>query len=332
MIKRYIAIYDFETLCDLIVQIIDDNSFSLNLKEGEIEFSFKYYISKGNRSTLEMELMLKPKEMDRNKSIEKLYELEELIHHVSNDHLSLIETKFRDLKIHLEKELKTDFMIQIDLLREDNNRFKFNLEKFNNKITNTNEQNSIINNKLKEEMVDFVKEENSGIKLILEEINKKINNTNEQIDMINNRLKNETPKVNEDFKREKNVEFLNLDLLHFNLSNSNRTIVKTDSYTCRGFMLNENIPQKGVYSFKFKIQYTDAKYIHVGIGLVTEDGSKGYYKKNCYMFDLNSPCLFNKGSRIELNSSFNPNIENGDIISVIVDMGSNECLYLIMEI
>jgi hypothetical protein len=272
---------DFETICEVIEEIIEANSFSLNMKESVL-FSFKYIILMRKGKILEMELTLKRKEIDREKSIEKLYEMVEKINHASDAHLSIIETKFIDFKTHFEKELRRELMNEIDLVKEENNRIKLNLE----------------------------------------ELNRKINNTYEQIDIIHNKLQEDTTNVAVNVVKMKPVEFLKIDLSHFRFNY--KTIEKTGSDCWKGIMLNENIPSKGIYSFKFKIDQTKNKNIMVGISLNTEDGRGGYFKKNSYLFYLGGPSFYHKGSIINLNSSYNPNIKNGDIISLIVKMEYNE--------
>jgi hypothetical protein len=369
--------FDIKTLIASVKEIIENNSFTIVIKDDIMYFSFVYTFFRiaGSENKLDYSILLKPFEMDNEEKFEILFDSFNKIEETLENQKLLCDSKIQDFQNQLVivqdkklNELKNYFINEVGYFKDEYKKTKWSLEELSKRLSYLNNSfedsleskmknvSSIYQGELNEIDTIYKKEVNS-LKLYLFEINRKIDNL--KINDLKNELKAEIDHLNyeenamklslEELKKnfrddtyilklivDKNkkklnkiapIEFIgyNPNQKEFNLSNNNRTIkrVNGNSDWC-GMMIDDNIPMKGIYSFKVRIDKTNSN-IMVGFGLKTADGSQGYYR-NSYMFYLNdSHFTF---CNTLLPEEKKPSIKIGDTISVIIELNKTTVVRL----
>jgi hypothetical protein len=117
--------------------------------------------------------------------------------------------------------------------------------------------------------------------------------------------------------------FPNTNDFRLNYDHSFQKILKSE-LEWRGVMIDYEIPNKGKFSFKLKIESLNAM---VGFGVKTENGKNGFYRQNCFMFDLTSGKLLKKGN--EVGRLKLPKLKVGNIYKIELNMeNKTSCLYI----
>jgi hypothetical protein len=108
----------------------------------------------------------------------------------------------------------------------------------------------------------------------------------------------------------------------------NNSFEKVKGRKYSGVMINHQIPDKGTFSYKFKIEKTQNSEIMIGLGLKNEDGSSGFFRKNCHMFSLEDSRMIFFRNNLSTEGLAPPKGKQGDVFTLIIDMSKKEIILL----